>query len=79
MKHFSGSTTEDMKSHIQSLLRRDPDRVIIYNNNIYIIITFFILGEKDTIFKIKNLFTIYIYKVILSKSKNKIKGLKPLV
>ena len=45
VKHFSGSTTEDMKSHIQSLLRRDPDRVIIYNNNnIYIIITFFILG-----------------------------------
>ena len=29
MKHFSGSTTEDMKTYIQSPLKRDPDQVII--------------------------------------------------
>ena len=30
MKHFSGSTTEYMKTYIQSPLMRDPDRVIIH-------------------------------------------------
>ena len=30
VKHFSGSTTEDMKTYIQPLLKRDPDRVIIH-------------------------------------------------
>ena len=29
MKHFSGSTTEDMKTYIQPPLKRDPDQVII--------------------------------------------------
>ena len=29
-KHFSGSTTEDMKTYIQPPLKRDPDRVIIH-------------------------------------------------
>ena len=30
VKHFSGSTTEDMKTYIQLSLKRDPDRVIIH-------------------------------------------------
>ena len=30
VKHFSGSTREDMKSYIQPPLKRDPDRVIIH-------------------------------------------------
>ena len=30
VKHFSGSTTEDMKAYIQPPLKRDPDRVIIH-------------------------------------------------
>ena len=30
VKHFSGSTTEYMKTYIQSPLMRDPDRVIIH-------------------------------------------------
>ena len=30
VKHFSGSTTEDMKTYIQPPLKRDPDRVIIH-------------------------------------------------
>ena len=30
LKHFSGSTTEDMKTYIQPPLKRDPDRVIIH-------------------------------------------------
>ena len=29
-KHFSGSTTEDMKTYIQPPLKRDPDPVIIH-------------------------------------------------
>ena len=30
VKHFSESTTEDMKTHIQPPFKRDPDRVIIH-------------------------------------------------
>ena len=30
VKHFSGSTTEDMKTYIQSSLKSDPDRVSIH-------------------------------------------------
>ena len=30
VKHFSGSTTEDMKTYIQPPVKRDPDRVIIH-------------------------------------------------
>ena len=30
MKHFSGSTTEYMKTYIQPPLKRDPDRVTIH-------------------------------------------------
>ena len=30
VKHFSRSTTEDMKTYIQLSLKRDPDRVIIH-------------------------------------------------
>ena len=30
VKHFSGSTTEDMKTCIEPPLKRDPDRVIIH-------------------------------------------------
>ena len=30
VKHFRKSTTEDMKTYIQSPLKRDPDRVIIH-------------------------------------------------
>ena len=30
VKHFSGSTIEDMKTYIQAPLKRDPDRVIIH-------------------------------------------------
>ena len=30
VKHFSGSTTEDIKTYIQPPLKRDPDRVIIH-------------------------------------------------
>ena len=30
VKHFSGSTTEDMKTYIETPLRRDLDRVIIH-------------------------------------------------
>ena len=30
VKHFSGSTTEDMKTYFQPPLKRDPDRVIIH-------------------------------------------------
>ena len=29
-KHFSGSTTGDMKNYIQPPLKRDPDRIIIH-------------------------------------------------
>ena len=30
VKHFSGSTTEDMKTYIQPPVKKDPDRVIIH-------------------------------------------------
>ena len=30
VKHFSGSTAEDMKTYIQPPLKRDPDRIIIH-------------------------------------------------
>ena len=30
VKHFSGSTTEDMKAYIQHPLKRNADRVIIH-------------------------------------------------
>ena len=37
VKHFSGSTTEDMKTYIiQPPLKRDPDRVIIHVDTNYL-------------------------------------------
>ena len=30
VKHFRGSTTEDLKTYIQPPLKRNPDRVIIH-------------------------------------------------